>query len=466
MIAASEFSHIPSLQGVPEGELAWFAEHCSLRELGEGETLFEQGESAQELIVMLRGGIEVVRREGGKEVSAFTVAQGEITGLLPFSRMTRYGGAGRAVAPTRVARFDGGLLPELHRHAPTILQRLVNVMLDRAREFTRLSEQQERLVSLGTMAAGLAHELNNPASAARRAARTLEETLQAFNAHAFRMLSEFTFKEAPPGDAFGPLYDAITLEPPTADALERSDLEDDLAEWLEDRGVPRPFDVATTLVSAGLGREVVASFSERLRPEQVENFLLWLPKDIEMRLLARDLTQSTARISELVQAMKAYSHMDQGRDKSEADLHKGLDDTLAILGHKLKPKGVEVVKDYGELPFVPAYGAELNQVWTNLIDNAIDAVAEGGAITLRTRLDRGGETVCVDVIDDGPGIAEEILPRIFEPFFTTKGVGEGSGLGLDIARRIVSRRHGGSIRVVSEPGHTRFTVCLPLKEEP
>jgi signal transduction histidine kinase len=217
-------------------------------------------------------------------------------------------------------------------------------------------------------------------------------------------------------------------------------------------------------VAGGLSREVLEPFAEMVEPEQIKNVLAWVPRDVEMRLLVGELLESTRRISELVGAMKAYSYMDQSQEKRPTDIKQGLYDTLTILKHKFKKKNLSLVKNLAELPPVPAYGAELNQVWTNLLDNAVSALpADGGVLTLSTSLDASGEYACIDISDNGPGIPPEVQSRIFEPFYTTKGVGEGTGLGLDIANRIVVNRHHGSIRVNSVPGETHFTVRLPLR---
>lgn len=463
-MTAFDLQSVPLLADVSEAERGWLAARCTAQSYGVGETVFEQGRPAEALMMVLSGRLELSRHKGGKEEGFLTVLAGEITGLLPFSRMKAYGATGRASLPTRVAALHAQHFPEMHTHAPETVQRLVNLMLDRTREFTRLSEQQERLVSLGTMAAGLAHELNNPAAAAARTAQTLVETLQAFDEHSSKLLSAVMFQEAPEGggDPFQPIYDAMTLQSPAGSAVARSDLEDELSDWLEAQGVPRPWEVADTLLSGGLTKEVLEPFAKTLAPDKVRDFLTWVPRDVELRLLARELTESTRRIAELVLAMKAYSHLDETHAKRPTDLHEGLDTTLTILKHKLKKKGVRIVREYGPLPLVPAFGGELNQVWTNLLDNAIYAVPEGGTVRLRTGLDTTGAYACVEVADDGPGIPEGVRHRIFEPFFTTKGVGEGTGLGLDISQRIVSRRHGGSIRVDVRPGETRFTVRLPL----
>ena len=461
-VSVQELAVVTDFQGVPDHELEWLAENLSLTELAKGETYYRQGDSADVLQIVLEGALELVRREEGKEVASFLVEEGEVSGLLPFSRMESYGASATALKPTRVAELSTTLFPTLHERAPVLLQRLVYEMLDRTREYTRLGAQREKLMSLGTMSAGLAHELNNPASAAKRAAQSLQETLQAFDELSSKMLSPVMFQEATSGDPFRPVYEAITLDGDTLSAMQRSDREDELAEWLESHDVERAWEVAATLVSGGVTLQALLQVQEALKPEQVTNFLEWVPRDVELRLLAKELIEATTRISELVGAMKAYTYMDQGIEKGEVDLHEGIRTTLTILKHKFTKKNIRVEKQFGELPPVPAYGSELNQVWTNLLGNAADAVAEGGTVTIRTGVDEAAEVACIDIIDDGPGVPKDIQDRIFEPFFTTKGVGEGTGMGLDIANRIVRQRHRGTLTLESEPGATRFSVRLPL----
>jgi signal transduction histidine kinase len=248
---------------------------------------------------------------------------------------------------------------------------------------------------------------------------------------------------------------------PALDSLERSDREDEVAIWLEDHGVEEAWDLSPALVGAGLDVDWLESLAGRLSNEgQVRNVLAWLASEITGEELLREIQQASARISELVGTVKSYSHMDKASQK-EADVHEGLENTLVMLGHKLKKGKVEVVREYAEdLPRVCAHGSELNQVWTNLVDNAIDAVAGEGHIKIRTA--RENDRVLVEIADDGPGIPEEIRDRVFEPFFTTKDVGKGTGLGLDISYRVVEEL-GGDICVLSEPGDTRFQVRLPIK---
>ena len=465
MIDVSELGVVTALQNVPQLELVWLARQLGLRELAAGEHYYTQNEPVTGLQIVLSGSLQAVRREAGEEVTSFLLETGEISGLLPFSRMKVYGVSTVALRETRVAELNAELFSELQAEAPTVLQLLVHEMLDRTQEYTRIGAQREKLISLGTMSAGLAHELNNPASAARRAAQNLKTTLQAFDEHSSQILSPVLFKaraEGVGGDPFAPLYEAMTLDGDNLDALERSDLEDELGDWLEEHGVENPWEVAATLVTGGLDRAVMADVADQLVPEQVLNFLNWVPKDVEMRLLSKELAESTTRISDLVGAMKAYTYMDQGLDKQEVDLREGVVNTLIILKHKWHKKGVTIVKHLEDVPKVSAYGSELNQVWTNLISNAIDAVDEGGKVTVQISHDASAEVACVDIIDDGPGVPQEIQGRVFEPFFTTKGVGEGTGMGLDIANRIVRQRHRGSLQLTSRPGFTRFRVRLPL----
>ena len=464
MMDAEHLEVITDFQNVPRGELEWLSEHLEVRHLDAGERFYTQGDPAAALHLILSGSLQLVRREAGREVASFLAEPGEISGVLPFSRMKAYGASAVALRETEVAELKAKHFPELHKCAPVLLETLVHEMLDRTQEYTRVGAQREKLMSLGTMSAGLAHELNNPASAAKRAAQNLRETLQAFDEHSSQMLSPVIFQDYEGGDPFEPIYNEMTLDGDTLSALERSDLEDELGDWLDEQGVEHPWEVAATLVTGGLSKEPMVAVADALKSEQVRNFLEWVPKGVEMRLLAQELIESTARISDLVGAMKAYTYMDQGLEKQEVDLKEGIVNTLIILKHKWQKKSIQLEKTFADLPEVPAYGSELNQVWTNLLSNAIDAVDEGGTIKIQTTLDASAEVACVDIIDDGGGVPEEIQGRIFEPFFTTKGVGEGTGMGLDIANRIVRQRHMGTLQLESRPGQTRFRVRLPLKE--
>ena len=464
MITVADLRTVPLFEDLDDEALAWLSEHCEEVRLGAGDVLTRVGSPAEWLFITLAGHIRGVFREGGREAGGFLFKPGDVGGMLPHSRLTHFPAESRAAEPSRVGRLHVRHFPEMLRRFPVLDTRLAHLMIDRTRAYTRDQLQQEKLVSLGTMAAGLAHELNNPAAAARRTAQHLRETLQAFDEHASAMLRTMMFKEPDgDGDPFQPVYDVIGSKPPALDPITRSEREDELADWLEERGAGDPWEAAPVLVSVGFTRAMLEAFAEALVEEHVVDFLNWLPRDVEMRLLADELALSTMRISDLVSAMKAYSFMDQAHEKQPVDLHRGLDNTLTILGHKLKHRQIEIVKQYGDVPPVPAHGGELNQVWTNLLDNAIAAVPEqGGRIQIKTCYDAPTGQVQVDIIDNGSGIPPEVQERIFEPFFTTKGPGEGTGLGLDIVYRIVTAHHGGTIAAASVPGETCFQVRLPV----
>jgi signal transduction histidine kinase len=325
---------------------------------------------------------------------------------------------------------------------------------------TAIEQNRERLASLGTMAAGLAHELNNPAAAAKRSSAELGEALEVLTSAVANFVEAGVSREAA-GQLVDLQREALTHAAAGSelDALDAADAEEELAERLEDYGVVDAYRLAEPLATAQVDGDWLDRV-EAIAGPATGAVIVWVAASLNARSLTVELADSTDRISDLVKAVKTYAYMDRG-ELVEVDVHEGLQTTLKVLGHKLKHTEIEVVRDYDrELPKVMVRGAELNQVWTNLLDNAICALGEKGTITVRTR--RDGECLEVDVADDGPGIPPENLDRIFEPFFTTKPVGSGTGLGLDTSRRIVVDRHDGSIRVRSQPGETVFTVRLPL----
>jgi len=250
--------------------------------------------------------------------------------------------------------------------------------------------------------------------------------------------------------------------PELLSSLERADREDALADWLDEQGVAESWLLAETLAEAGVTPGDLDHLARLVPDAAAGPVVTWLEASLAKRRLLEGIEDAAARISDLVASVKTYSHMDRAPDKQPTDIHQGLDSTLTMLSHRIRKKAIAVERRYADdLPLVPAHPGELNQVWTNLIDNALDAMGEGGTLTLVTR--REGVTVCIEIIDDGPGIPDDVQPRIFEPFFTTKDVGAGTGLGLDIVRRIVEQQHGGSVRLASQPGRTACTVSLPLE---
>jgi signal transduction histidine kinase len=345
---------------------------------------------------------------------------------------------------------------------PEVMRGILAPSFGRAGLNEPVSQRHASLISLGTMAAGLAHELNNPAAAVSRSA---QEAREAFRESSSRAVKLGELDLSPDERAFvASLPDEVARraeDTPTLGSLEQSDREDEIALWLEDQGIEEAWELCSVLVGAGVDTDWLEDLADHLSDEiALGDVMAWLASEVSVDALLREIQQASARISELVGAVKSYSHMDKA-SRREADVHSGLDNTLVMLGHKIKKGNVRVTREYEEdLPPVCAHGSELNQVWTNLVDNAIDAIDGNGNIKVRTA--RENDMVLVEISDDGPGIPEESRERIFEPFFTTKDVGKGTGLGLDISHRVVVEDLGGDISVISKPGETRFQVRLPV----
>jgi signal transduction histidine kinase len=447
---------VPEFEGLPDDQIEWFLSQVQELRLKAGDVYARQGDPADAMFVVLEGRMQG-RGEIGGETRVFDLEPGDVTGVLPFSRMKQFTFSGRAESDSYALRFPASLFPELVQKMPVLTQRLVGLMADRIREVTRMEQQLDRLASLGKLSAGLAHELNNPASAAKRAASQLRETLKRIKS-ASHELGRRELTPAHKAEIEKLENSLIQTDVPPPDALTASDLEDQLDSLLRSHGQNDLWQLAAYLARKNFKPVVLEQLFATLGPDTARAALVRISASVEIADLLDQIESSTSRISDLVGAIKEYTFMDQAPVQN-VDIVKTLETTLTIMNHKLKG-GVEVKRDYQKIPFlVNSFGSELNQVWTNLIDNAIDAM--GGKGELRVRTYREDDCVVVEIGDNGPGIRPEIEAHIFEPFFTTKGVGEGTGLGLDTVQRIV-KKHRGSIQVRSVPGDTRFQVWLPL----
>ena len=450
---------------LPEDQLKWFAENVRDDRFAAGDILFRKGDPPDWMAIFLEGEMHAYRNDNAHDGYVYISRAGdpasEVTGVLPFSRMTEFTVTGRAVTASRILRFPVNLFPELVLRIPILAKRLVGIMSDRVRETTTADQQQDKLMALGKLSAGLAHELNNPAAGVTRAANDLLMTLKELRAADLRLCRhDLTVEQQ---DTIRKFEDAALDHMPTtaqANSLEQSDKEDLVALWLEGHGVNDAWKLSGNLVEAGIDEEGLQRISDFLEKDAFDDVLARVNAQLSAVKLASEIKVGTTRISELVGAIKEYSYMDQA-SVQEVDLHRGIESTLLILKYKLKKKNIEVIRDYAEdLPHIKAYGSELNQVWTNLIVNAVDAMSEGGTLKIRTK--KEPTDVLVEIRDSGAGIPADLRLRIFEPFFTTKPVGEGTGLGLDTVSRIV-RKHRGNIRFESKPGDTCFQVRLPLE---
>ena len=459
-LTADQLAQIPLFADDDRAALEWLAGHFQVLSYESGETIVQEGSPAKDFIVVLAGELHY-RRSNDPYAPVFVRTVGQPTGVLPFSRMKIVGGRGSAVGPTRIAVMPASELRELVYRAPNLAQKLVGEMTDRTRETARNEERTAKMLALGKLSAGLAHELNNPASAVLRSATLMREAQNARRREAITLRSQLIPPEAQAQMAR--LSDAIAdcgADTNKLDALQRADLASDLADWLAQRNLPD--ELAGDLIDAGIRLDDLTPLMKLLTPEHSSHGLRILVYDHQILCLTREIEEASHRISDLVQAVKSYSYMDK-TPVSEVDVEYGINVTLRMFQHQLK-HGFDVKREFaGNLPKIPANGSELNQIWTNVIDNAIGAMNSqpngGKTLTVRTVLEP--EDVLVEFIDSGPGIPPEIRGKIFEPFFTTKPVGEGTGLGLDIVERIV-RNHQGNIHINSRPGHTAFQIRLPL----
>jgi signal transduction histidine kinase len=449
---------VPVFADLPDDQIAWFLSQSQELRLKAGDTYSRQNDPADAMFVLLEGEFQW-RGELSGETIVLTVKAGEVTGMLPFSRMKKFGLSGRVLTDGSILRFPASRFPELVQKMPELTQRLVGLMSDRIREVTRYEQQRDRLAALGKLSAGLAHELNNPASAAKRATSQLRDALKRIR-DASHELGRRDLTAAHKSEIEKLEASFSQVDGPPLDALAASSLEDQIDSLLRTHGQDDLWQLAADLARRNVKPEVLEHLFATLDSATARAALVRISASVEIAGLLNEIESSTSRISDLVGAIKEYTYMDQAPVQN-VDIVKSLETTLTILNHKLK-RGVNVQRDYQKIPLlVNSFGSELNQVWTNLIDNAIDAM--GGKGELRIRTYRDDNCVVVEIADNGPGISPEVEPHIFEPFFTTKGVGEGTGLGLDTVQRIV-KKHRGSIQVESEPGDTRFQVWLPLAD--
>ena len=457
---AQQLKTVPVFADLRDDELAWLAERMEVLHYNPGDVIVPEGSPADRMWVVLAGEVHGRRERAAGDGRSFSVRAPQLTGLLPYSRLTHVPLTVRAMGPTTIASFNAAHFPEMLERIPSLRPKLVGVLADRIRESTKADQQLEKLTALGKLSAGIAHELNNPASAVRNAAISLQQTVKALRTAGLHLDRRELASE-----------DRIFLariecdwskdHPPAAlDSLERSDREEVIGDWLESRGVANARQLAPDLVDAGCDIETLGSLAGRFDGEILADAITRLTASFTLNRLVEQIERGTTRISDLVRAIKQYSYMDQSPEQ-ELDVHEGLENTLIMLHYRLK-QGIDVIREYDRsIPRICARGNELNQIWTNLIDNAIDAMSGRGELVVRTAAEFGG--IVVEIRDNGPGIPPEIRDRIFEPFFTTKPVGDGTGLGLDAVYRIV-QKHRGQVRVESEPGRTSFEVRLPFAQ--
>lgn len=454
-----ELKQIPLFSHLEDSQLQYIASKGKTVHLLAGSLIAQQGDPPDGFYVILEGKTEWTRQVGEQIAHAVTLVAGDIFAELILLLDEPYPTTGRALTDVVLYKFEPDEFWQVVRLCPTVMRKLLKVSAERSQIHESVTQQQAKLISLGTMSAGLAHELNNPAAAIRRNVETLEEILQTLPALALQMHQQpISSAQIEFLSQFYRQSERSALHPAPQDPLSQSEAEDELTDWLDQQDVDNGWKLAPTLVAAGLTTRELEHLMTQIDSACLGSVLTWLESMLTGVSTLEQIKQSSTRISDLIKAMKDYSYMDRG-PLQDVDVHEGINSTLTILKHKLK-YGVEVSRDYGNLPHICAYGRELNQVWTNLIDNAADAMNGKGQLRIHTAQE--GDRVLIEIIDNGCGISPDVQPRIFDQFFTTKVAGKGTGLGLDIVRRIVEGQHKGSIQFTSKPGETRFQVRLPI----
>lgn len=457
-----EISAAPSLAGVPIEQIEWVVERGELIEYEAGELFFQRGDPIDRLIIVLEGSTSFKMEQNGQYKELGRLKKGDISGALPYSRAQSATATGTAVVDTKLFVLSKEHFRDLICECHEFTSVLVHEMTDRVRDFTRSQQQNEKLMALGKLSAGLAHELNNPAAAIVRSSESLQSHLGTVP-DKFKKVMSLRVSSEEVDLVNDMLFSKIKQGIDKGESLmERTEREDELTDWLDDNGYGDCYALSETLAEYGFCATDLQHLRDELSQESFPPVVEWIDNVLTTEKMVGEIKEASNRISTLVNSVKSYSHMDRATDMEPTDVHEGIHNTLIILNHKFKKNKVEIVENLEEdLPRISAIPGELNQVWTNIMDNALDAMEEQDGGTLSIETVKHGGNVNVSITDSGPGIPEEIKGRIFEPFFTTKDVGKGTGLGLETVQKIIEK-HNGSIKLESEPGKTKFEFCFPV----
>ncbi|SDQ04085.1 Histidine kinase-, DNA gyrase B-, and HSP90-like ATPase [Chryseobacterium soldanellicola] len=451
-----------ALAAVPEKQLQWLEEHSKIVDYEDGEFISIEHNKIDGPHFILDGRVALFIKQGNENREIGLLAKGSIFGYLPYSRSVNAGVNSQAIGKVKIMSFNTDEIRIMIRDHFELTQALVHIMNNRVREFTALQQQNDKMAALGKLAAGLAHEINNPAAALVSDSLSLRQHLQ-LDPALFKELTSLHLEAFQIDGVLDELMKILAAtDKPTLTLKEKSKKEELITDWLETQNIDNAEEIAEVFVDFNFTLENLKTFEDLLPVHARSPIFNWLLNILVTEKMIQDIQVSSKRISELIKSIKIYTHMDRGSEKMSSDIHDSIRNTLSILGYKLRKGNVEVDERYEEnLPQVMAYTGQLNQVWTNLIDNALDSmeINQKGKIIITTERDR--EFVKVTINDNGPGIPEDIKPNIFDPFFTTKDVGKGTGMGLETVQRIILK-HKGSVKVQSVPGSTTFTVCIPI----
>lgn len=459
-ISVDHLHKIPDFSTVPDDQLQWLIDQSHLQKYNIGDFSFKKGDAIDSLFIVLKGQIAIKIKQNGNYKFVSYINTNTIGGLLPFSRAQSALGYGEVTEDTELLILEKSFFKEMIANHYELTESLVHNMTSRVREFTKNNLQSEKMMALGKLSAGLAHELNNPASAMLRSAKALKKHLSHVPEKFKRIISiQATNEEIDIVNNL--LFDKITNRPENNMSLiERNEKEDQLEDWLENHNVTNAYELTETLLDFCIDVSAIKSIHKEIGAKSFPTTIEWIENVLTTEKMVDEIEEASDRISNLVQSVKSYTHMDQTPEKVATDIHTGIKSTLTMLNHKLKQKGIIIKKQFQDNLIAPKiFVSEINQVWTNLIDNAIDAMDHGGTLTIITTKD--GDFIKIEIIDNGKGISKEHINAVFDPFFTTKSIGKGTGMGLEVVQRIINQ-HNGSIKVTSTKEETIFTVCLPI----
>jgi signal transduction histidine kinase len=460
-VTVKDLQEIEFLKEVPVDQLQWLIEESEHFIVKAGEFILKDGDPITKMFIVISGKVELFRTQNNSRLSITHLHKGSITGLLPFSRVGNAAANGLCTEDTQIMSLSREKIKEVIIHRYELTQALVHVMTSRVRDYTAFEQQTEKMLALGKLSAGLAHELNNPAAAIVRGSISLKKHLDCLPV-VFRQLITLKVTEEELDLIHEKLLNAIENPPSALSMMQRSNLEDEINDWIDDHQIANPMDMAEVFTEFGIDVSVLNEISAKVPDDHLEPILTWICNNLTSEQMVSDLQAASKRIADLVGSVKIYTHMDGGGDKILSDLHAGIRNTLIMLNYKIKKAGIKVIENFDEtLPNIKAMVGELNQVWTNLIDNATDALESqpNPELTIKTR--KVDNDVKVYITDNGPGIPDLIKSKVFNPFFTTKEIGKGTGLGLDVVSRIV-KQHNGSVELSSVPGKTEFIICFPI----
>lgn len=460
----TSIKEIEALKEVPDSQLEWLIKEGEILDFEPESHLFKPGDPIDRLFVILEGSMVLKVQQGNQFRVVGTFDKQTISGLLPYSRAQVAQGFAQVTKPAKVLALGKAKFRAMITSQEELTTALVHVMSSRIREFTKNQQQNDKMMALGKLSAGLAHELNNPSAAIVRSAQTLSGHLKLVPDN-FKKVIKIRMSDAQVDAVNDMLFSKMQNGIQTLSMMERSEMEDDLIDWLDDHDIENSESVAENLVEFGFEDDDLEEMKTGVSDDDLSAVINWVDQMLTTERLVGEIEEASQRINKLVSSVKSYTHMDQAPEKVATDIRTGLESTLTMLNHKLNKSGIKVIRDFQEdLPEPEILVSEINQVWTNLIDNAIDAMesSEKRELLVKTYLD--GRFINIIIGDTGSGIPKGIQDKVFDPFFTTKEIGKGTGLGMEVVHRIIKNQHNGAVTFETEPGKTQFKVCFPINQ--